>query len=286
MAKADVMKQLVEDYGYDQTELAEMNLDEMKKILESESNDDVEVDLETVEMVDDTQDYVTIDEEVSSGPVDMKDPRWNEYVMSQFVPEELYDGNPTVDGLRRVAELLIGDIVSVDTDIKQTPDLNNEKSATATVTVSFRLHGTDDYRTYSGSADAGPHNLDRVFKAFPVAMAETRAEGRALRRALRLRNIAAEEAAPKPEAENNADTNAEKAGIKDHQLTGIALLASRANVNVEKLVQSLASEGKLSNNTIGKLSEADGAALCQAISGYQGKPLPEEISGYDADWRK
>lgn len=285
MAKADIVKQLVEDYGYEPTELAEMDIAEMKKILESEGQDDVEVDLETVEMVEDTTDYETIVED-SHESVDIKDPRWNDYVMSKFSPEELYEGNPTVDGLRRVAELLIGDIVSVDTEILQTPDLNNERSATATVTVSLRLHGGDDYRTYTGSADASSYNLDRIFKSFPVAMAETRAEGRALRRALRLRNIAAEEASPKAEVENNAETNADKAGIKDHQLTGANLLASRANINVQKLIESLASEGKLSNNTIGKLSEADGAALCQAISGYQGKPLPEEIKGYDADWRK
>ena len=39
------------------------------------------------------------------------DPGWNDYVMSKFTEKELYDGNPLVNGLRRVAELVIGPIV-------------------------------------------------------------------------------------------------------------------------------------------------------------------------------
>ena len=36
---------------------------------------------------------------------------WNEYVMSKFENGELFDGNPTCAGLRRVAEELLGTIV-------------------------------------------------------------------------------------------------------------------------------------------------------------------------------
>ena len=37
---------------------------------------------------------------------------WNDYVMSQFHSGELFDGNPTCAGLRRVVEELLGTIVS------------------------------------------------------------------------------------------------------------------------------------------------------------------------------
>ena len=36
---------------------------------------------------------------------------WNEYVMAHFKRNELIDGNPICAGLRRVAELLLGDII-------------------------------------------------------------------------------------------------------------------------------------------------------------------------------
>ena len=36
---------------------------------------------------------------------------WNDYVMTKFNKSELFDGNPTCAGLRRVAEELLGTIV-------------------------------------------------------------------------------------------------------------------------------------------------------------------------------
>ena len=42
----------------------------------------------------------------------MMDDEWSDYVMSHFKSNELIDGNPICAGLRRVAELLLGDIVN------------------------------------------------------------------------------------------------------------------------------------------------------------------------------
>jgi hypothetical protein len=39
-------------------------------------------------------------------------PEWNDHVMSLFESNELIEGRPIVAGLRRVAEMMIGDITS------------------------------------------------------------------------------------------------------------------------------------------------------------------------------
>ena len=48
---------------------------------------------------------------MSDGP-SVTSPDWNDYVLSLFEKDELYDGRPKCHGLRRVAELLLGEIVS------------------------------------------------------------------------------------------------------------------------------------------------------------------------------
>ena len=39
-------------------------------------------------------------------------PEWNEYVLGLFDPSELFDGRPTCAGLRRVSELVLGQVIS------------------------------------------------------------------------------------------------------------------------------------------------------------------------------
>ena len=49
---------------------------------------------------------------VQSDTPSVTSPEWNDYVLSLFEENELYDGRPLCAGLRRVAELLLGEIVS------------------------------------------------------------------------------------------------------------------------------------------------------------------------------
>ncbi len=64
--------------------------------------------LETVQDVD-TRVKNVVQEAGSPSPTS---PDWNEYVLGLFEPTEMYDGRPLCHGLRRVAELLMGRIVS------------------------------------------------------------------------------------------------------------------------------------------------------------------------------
>ncbi len=291
MSKENLVEQLV-NYGYDAVDLEGMTPDILKAMLEAEvAKDEVPVnsfdDAEEVE-----EEYETIKVEELEVP-SYTDPGWNDYVLAQFTDEELYDGNPTVDGLRRVVELLIGPIIEMKTRIEQTPHVDNDNRATATVRITIikRDDPSAPYYSYTGSADACGSNLQDTVKSYPVAMAETRAEGRALRRALRLRNVAAEELSNggfsnKPAEQSlTKETIAEESAIKPNQVNMIKVLAKRLNINVEKLVEKLAKDGEMTYNKDSGLSEANGAKLNKTISAYQGAmEIPVEILGYDANW--
>ena len=128
------------------------------------------------------------------------DPLWEQCVMDGFQSTELVDGNPTICGLRRMVELMIGKIISCQTTI-----LNfGESYATAIVNVTVEtqtdIDGVLTTRTISqsGSADVSIKNTVEPYIFHPVSMAETRAEARAFRKLLNLSKISEEEAAQTP----------------------------------------------------------------------------------------
>ena len=112
------------------------------------------------------------------------DSKWHDYVMTLFEEDEIYKGNPTVDGLRRVATKLFGQIVNIDIAVIKPITLNDP-----TVTVEFTLRFGHFDCSYSGIADATSENIKPPYNKFLTAMAETRAEGRALKRALCLKRV-------------------------------------------------------------------------------------------------
>lgn len=218
------------------------------------------------------------------------DPEWNDYVLSQFVDEELYINNPTVDGLRRVVELLLGEIVHSTTQIVQTPDEGNGRRATAIVTIVIHpRYSAALPHTFSGSADAFPGNLQDLVADNPVAMAETRAEGRALRRALRLRNVVAEELKNAPPLDEVRESTAIGA-MSTNQINCINMLAANTqrgvNINVVKMIELMVTHGTLERNK--NLSETDATKILNMISKYQSEKndIPMDIRGFDPDWTK
>ena len=123
---------------------------------------------------------------------------WHDYVMSHFKSNELIDGNPTCAGLRRVAEILLGEIMfSGPTQIFPATDANGPGRATVVFTVEFNWMNSGMSKSFAEVADVWHGNTDDLFCAHPAATASTRAEGRALRKALKVRVLAAEELAKK-----------------------------------------------------------------------------------------
>ena len=151
---------------------------------------------ETVELETPSNTDTSVTDVIASDAPAMTDPQWNDYVMSMFTDKEMYNGNPLVNGLRRVAEVVLGPIVySGPTQVFPPQRDDHHGRATVVFTVEFQ-----NGMRFSEVADCWEGNTDDMFCAYAIATASTRAEGRALRKALRIKAVAAEEMTKKDTA--------------------------------------------------------------------------------------
>ena len=208
------------------------------------------------------------------------EPEWDDYVLSHFQPDEFFNNNPTVDGLRRVAERLVGPIMQSNTQVTSAPSMTNPY---ATVIVEIAFSTEDGLKRFSGAADASDNNVNPPYNKFLTAMAETRAEGRALRRALKLKVVAAEELADMPEPQIVAPIADKTDLITANQINFLDLICRRININVQKLVNKQHS----SVNNINMLTHTESLEIQKILSTYQHSPttIPDELFGYVADWK-
>jgi len=204
------------------------------------------------------------------------DPEWSDYVLSYLREDEKIKGHPKADSLRRLTELLIGEIVDIDTKVCQSPSADNGWRATVSVAVQVSTpHGI---LRASGAADVYPGNTEQLFAKFPVATAETRAEGRAYRKLLKLQNVvAAEELVDETQIFDPSDR------IEAAQIMMINQMCSKAklNINIEKLLNKY----DIKIDHIDKISKSKAQEICKTISSYQDTGVPTELIGYQSDWR-
>lgn len=216
------------------------------------------------------------------------DPEWNDYVMGLFTEKELYDGNPLVAGLRRVAELVIGQIVfSGPTQVF--PPKRDDHHGRATVVFSIEF---ENGMKYAEVADCWEGNTDDMFCAYATATASTRAEGRALRKALRIRAVAAEEMTKKDTAKIVRDLSNQKdvsdggyddsSRISDAQYNFIDVKCRQLNVNGAVLFKDIF---KADNNR--KVSKKVASDIIDTLNEYQRDKdnIPEKVLGYVEEWR-
>lgn len=213
---------------------------------------------------------------------------WHDFAMQLFSEDELVDGHPLVAGLRRVAELVIGQVVfSGPTQVfpVQTPDHHGR--ATVVFTVTF-ANGS----TYSEVADAWEGNTDDMFCAYAVAIASTRAEARALRKALKIKGVAAEELTKKDTAKIVRDISKQKTStsgdyddqgrMSDAQYNFIDVKCKQLNINGSKLFKDVF---KVDNNR--KISKKIASDIIDQLNEYQRdkNTIPSDLLGYNEDWR-
>ena len=233
------------------------------------------------------QEVVEVASEEKTTPT-IHDIEWTDYVLEQLTDDEKIMGNPTTDGLRRIFEKVMDcEIIEATTKVDQTPSRDNEMRATVTFSLKFQLNKEDEstvgiYKTklVTGAADVYWGNCDKIFRNHPVAVAETRAEGRALRRALRLRKVvAAEEMASEIEDHPDMDT---VNNITSNQINFMDVLAKRLDINIAKLFQKL----DIKEDNIYNISYGNAVNAVSVLANYQQKNnIPEEILGYDANWK-
>lgn len=210
----------------------------------------------------------------------MESPAWSDYVLSCLTKDEMIEKNPTVDGLRRLVRKLLGPIVNSETNILQCPLPENKERATATVTITILRYG--ETITASGAGDSYYGNTDSPYKNYPVAIAETRAEGRALRKLLGLRKVvAAEEKVSSVDSLENI--GADSIGkITQPQIQYLEVTCrDKLGINVRKLINNYFPEAQ----NIKDVSHAEALELFKVLSSYQSTGVPEDLQGYDTDWK-
>lgn len=227
---------------------------------------------ETVEKVGEADDVVPA----------ITDPNWHEYVMKHFQPDELIEGNPTTEGLRRVAQIILGDIIESSSRSILPPTLDNNYGATVEHKIVFNWRLDDnfggDIRTFTEIADVHQCNTEPEFLKHSSATASTRAEGRALRKALKLKYcVAAEEV-------TNVQMGEEILAIKSNQINIINMLCSRCNIDVVKFINM----GTQKYKKIEDISYNTAAKMVAALNGFvsDNSKIPEHIIGFNKDWRK
>lgn len=217
-------------------------------------------------------------------------PEWNDYIMSLFDEGELFDGRPTCNGLRRVAELVLGPVAVSRPSQVFPPSNSGEELGRATVVWEVVFANG---QLFSDVADCWEGNTDDAFCVFNTATAATRAEGRALRKALGVKTVTAEEMTSKNTAgvvkemssKKTTSTEGEYDGggrMTDPQANFIDVKAKQLDINVTEFFKVVF---KLNVNR--KIDKRQASDAIERLNEYQSDNslIPEEILTYSNDWR-
>jgi hypothetical protein len=218
---------------------------------------------------------------------------WTDFAMAHFHNNELIDGNPICAGLRRVAELLLGDIIeSGPEQVFPATDGLAPDRATVVFKVVFDWMNTGQQRIFKEVADVWHGNTDDLFCAHPVATASTRAEGRALRKALKLRCLAAEELAKKDivgivkESVKKVPTSGEYEASQKVSTQQVQFIDAKCN-QLDIDVMSFINMGSGNYHSIGDVTKDSAKKMITVLNSYQndGSLIQDTIKGYKANWR-
>ena len=198
--------------------------------------------------------------------------KWEEFVMRQFLPNELYEGSyPTLNGMRRVALLMLGDIVLSGPSMVIS---NLPNSSYCIYELEF-----DNGRTFKAAADAHQENIQGSYSIYTTAIAESRAEARAYRKALLISTVSAEEVKGNEKAfhsviesklDNKVSEYDETGKASSQQLALIKTKCSQQKVDMDKFLES---EGKNTES----LTKSEAIELMKKLSSFEKSGVPKEI---------
>lgn len=206
-------------------------------------------------------------------PCDKGNPKWTEYVMGRFQPEELInDKYPTLDGLRRVAFEEHGEFI-----VNESVPVKAATREDTSVTIKYILQTQNGYKV-SALADATPFNCTvSPFSTYLTTIAENRAEARALRKLLRLKVVAWDEMVGNEKSVENIEQMNEQTGLATaNQVTAINVLSERFDIDVKKLVKSVVNKDV---GSVEKLLESEASTVMKLLNEYNRNqiPVPDEI---------
>ena len=213
-------------------------------------------------------------------------PEWNKYVMGLFQANELIDGNPLTAGLRRVAELLIGEIISSKpTDVKLIQTTDPIGRAVVTYEVQFLVkNGDKEYiKTYADVSDVWAGNTDDLFAVHGPATASTKAEGRALRKALKIRAVAAEELCKKDVSKILSEQSGQtEQRTTPEQIMGLDNLCRKLDIDVMAFVNS----GSKQYRSIYEVTRDTASKMVKELGKFTNDAslIKPEYKNYKDDW--
>ncbi len=109
---------------------------------------------------------------------------WTPYVMGLLLADEVVNGKPRADGLRRVVHEVLGDIVESYSKVVVAVE------GFSCVEHHITVNCFDGFvRKYTGVAEVNRANTDERFLPYASPTAQTMAKGRAFKEALRLRGV-------------------------------------------------------------------------------------------------
>lgn len=220
--------------------------------------------------------------------IDIRSPEWDAHVMSQFTPGEVdSEGRPFVAGLRRVAEQLLGEVVSSEGCVEQCPHYDDKGLLLTPAVASYKIvilwtlvsPGQAAHpRTFADCADVHRWNCEPEFARFATATAVTRAEARCYRKALRLKKPSANECTNIPLPPMNLPE-----WMEDNQVSLIDAICSRCNINVERFVNS----GKQVYRDIHDVPHDLATQMVKRLTQLQNdrSRITPALEGYDKNWR-
>jgi len=178
---------------------------------------------------------------------------WQDYIMAQFREDELVDGCPKCNGMRRIAQLVLGDIIS-SKPVQVFVVGHEPRTVTVAYEIVFdwKLNTVVDYgnimnmggdtRVFGGLADCTEEKT--VYGRHPAATAESKAEARALRKALALNVVTAEEKLTgadeeMPRAKDSAQITKALAGVLKAKMSALKL---DADTTLKEFAQSVGTD--------------------------------------------
>lgn len=262
MTKEEILSQLL-DLGVDLDSTKGLKKAELEKMLLSASS--ASELLEDVE-VSDTEASMPSEDEPDAN-VGIFHPDWTEFALSSLTDKEKVDGNPRVDGLRRLAGYFFG-WFSTHTEVVASPSVSNAGRATVVVTLTFHQSN----RTVCGAADVYSGNTGHPYYEHAVATAESRAEGRALRKALYLTSVlSAEEVEHAPEDDEAGSKGAQ---VPTSMLNSLQIMCAKHGVDLFKLAVKMGYD----ITHIDELTKGQALNISNQLFKYtSGEEIPNEV---------
>lgn len=222
--------------------------------------------------------------------ISCNDENWTQWVVDQLFENELSDGYPTADGLRRLFNLLIGTIVKSDVTVIEPPSSRRENErATVKYTMNYYVHPNNPLGLpiqfgyeISDAADCYWGNTAKPFCQHPTATATTMAEGRCLRKAMRLRVQTKEEMnMPQGDEAELAEVSLDDSNpASENFKNSIIRISERLHIDITKLLELSDNVNTLSIDTI---SNREARVLMARLNKYHrgvangGEAIPPEL---------